>query len=465
MTTTSTQIAANQKIVTALYISMFDRAPERAGLDYWSGRLNAGERTQAIAESMFSVSSVRVLYPTGMSHEAIITKLYQNTLGREPDAGGLAYWKAELDGGKSVGSVFLEIATAVMNYSGTAVAGIGSTALLNAKIELSLNYAALMGGNDVTASANVYTQLKSTTATSNGTIASDTIVLATGDYAVNGGGGNDTITVGAGNSVVTTGDGDDTITTSAGNSFVNAGNGDNTVTTGAGVNAVVSGSGKDVITTNAGPDTIKSGAGPDNITSGAGEDIIVGGPGADLITAGIGRDAIVLSAAGDSAIGAADSVNAFGVLGLPVSAPEMQMMRDAASFQAVATAKGGVDADLLRFSSAATLGGVQETLGANIDASYTGKSLTIKESASGILTIIGSDAALVDTLAKWTFVADAMAAATGNVVAFELAGSTYVFQQGGATDDMVQLSGLAGVTGIALIGQATAGIAGNIAVM
>ena len=43
-----------QEAITALYVGYFDRAPDPAGLEYWSGRLNAGMSLAEIALS-FSV--------------------------------------------------------------------------------------------------------------------------------------------------------------------------------------------------------------------------------------------------------------------------------------------------------------------------------------------------------------------------------------------------------------------------
>jgi len=467
MTTTLTdaQIQATHTVVSSLYVAMFNRAPERDGLAYWSSEINNGTSAAVVAQNVFNVSGARVMYPSGTSNSQIISTLYQNALGRPADAAGLVYWKARLDSGVSVGQVFNDFATAVLNFSGTDPIGLSSQALFSSKVALSTNYAALMGGNDVNAAASVYNVVTSTDNTTNGSIADDTYTLASGNHAVNGGGGNDTITTSVGNSAITTLVGNDTITTGAGNSYVNGGNGNNTITAGVGSNTIFSGSGLDTITTSAGNDTIQSGAGVDTITAAAGNDVIVAGGGADQISGGPGRDVFMLASSADSIFGAVDMISDFGKVTVAVTPLENAPMTDIVAFQASATGKGGVDADLLKFAVKATLGGAQNAAASAIDPAYVGMQINISESNNGRLTLSGVDAANVGTLAKWTAVANYMAATDGNVVEFEFGGNTYVFQQGGATDALVQLSSVGGITGIVLVGSNTAASAGDIFVV
>ena len=464
-TLTDAQFQATNTLVSSLYVSMFDRAPERDGLAYWSNQINSGTSAAVVAQNMFNVAGARTMYPLTASNSQIVSTLYQNALGRAADAAGLAYWTAQLDSGVSKGQVFNDFSAAVLGYTGTDPTGLSSQALFSAKVALSLNYAVLLGGNDVTAAASVYSIVKSTASTTNGSIADDTYTLASGNFAVNGGGGNDTITTSVGNSVVTTLSGNDTITTGAGNSYINAGNGNNTITAGVGSNSVFSGSGLDTITTGAGNDTIQSGAGADTITAGAGNDVIVGGGGADLISGGPGRDVFMLVSTSDSPVGGVDMISDFGKVTIAVTPVENSPMVDIASFQSSSTGKGGVDADLLKFATKATLGGTQFAVGSSIDSAYSGMQINISESSNGRLTISGTDAATVGTLVKWTAVADYMAATIGDVVEFEFGGNTYVFQQGGAIDALVQLSSVGGITGITLIGTTTAASAGDIFVL
>lgn len=87
-----------------LYVSYFDRAADAAGADFWGdiylARLNAGKNdAQIIAElaAEFAKSpEFNTTYPSTMSAEAFVDKIYSNVLGRAADADGKKYWVAQL---------------------------------------------------------------------------------------------------------------------------------------------------------------------------------------------------------------------------------------------------------------------------------------------------------------------------------------------------------------------------------
>lgn len=216
----------------------------------------------------------------------------------------------------------------------------------------------------------------------------------------------------------------------------------------------------------------------DKITGGAKADSITGAAGADDMTGNGGRDAFLFAASGDSGTNAAtvDQITDFGLVTAAATAAEVTAMNNIANFQATATAKGGAEADLLSFTTTATLGAaaaatdVVVTLEAlEAGDQFAGKTITVAESAKGLLTLGGADAAMVDTLAEWVAIANQAAGTAGNVVQFAFGGNTYVFQQvtptGTADDTLIELTGVTGATGITLIGSAVAAEAGNIFVI
>ncbi|HWB10980.1 MAG TPA: Calx-beta domain-containing protein [Pirellulales bacterium] len=80
--------------VQEAYRDLFDRQAERQGLGYWVGLLNEGETRQQVAYQIVKIASFEEF-----QHDTV-TALYEQYLGRAPDAGGLAYWSAYLyDGG------------------------------------------------------------------------------------------------------------------------------------------------------------------------------------------------------------------------------------------------------------------------------------------------------------------------------------------------------------------------------
>lgn len=100
--------------ITSLYVGYFGRAPEPAGLNYWVGRLADGFSLAEIAESFSVQAESTTKYPFLANQEiaspqAFITQVYMNLFNRVPDAAGLAYWTAELANGADVGDFILDV--------------------------------------------------------------------------------------------------------------------------------------------------------------------------------------------------------------------------------------------------------------------------------------------------------------------------------------------------------------------
>lgn len=211
----------------------------------------------------------------------------------------------------------------------------------------------------------------------------------------------------------------------------------------------------------------------EKITGGAKADIINGGAGADDMTGNGGRDSFSF-AVGDSGATAAtvDQISDFGKVTVAATAAEVGAMNTVAAFQAAATAKGGDNADVLDITSGGALAiasaqsafttGVLAALEAidGTSTEFTGKEINANI-AKGVLTIGGADKAMVDTLAEFLAVAALAAETVGETVAFELSGNTYVYTNE-ATDLLVELTGVTGVTGVVLAGGAVAASVGDI---
>ncbi len=211
------------------------------------------------------------------------------------------------------------------------------------------------------------------------------------------------------------------------------------------------------ITGGAGNDTLTGAAAKDTINGGAGADVVAGGLGVDTITVGEGRDIVVVnSTAGtstDSGTAAFDSVTGFKVSEVISTAVDLSTN---ALFQA-ATA-GGVNASLLNLdidAAAADQAITIEPTATSLAGQAVG--VTYSVSARGILTLGGTGASAVDTLAEWLTEASAVAATLGDILAFEFGGDTYVFADNGTTgqDVLVKLVGVTGATGLVEVSAAT----------
>ena len=88
MATTSAQIQQ-------LYVAYLGRAADKAGLDYWSAQLNATNATLTLDDLRTNFTTQQAEYTdayAGLSRSDAVIKIYNNLFGRAPDAAGLTYW-------------------------------------------------------------------------------------------------------------------------------------------------------------------------------------------------------------------------------------------------------------------------------------------------------------------------------------------------------------------------------------
>lgn len=91
--------------VARLYWASYDRAPDYEGLLFWNSILRNGAGLSDIA-TIFSYSpEFAARYGANTSNDDFVGVLYQNALGRAPDAAGAKYWSGVLGGGASRGQV------------------------------------------------------------------------------------------------------------------------------------------------------------------------------------------------------------------------------------------------------------------------------------------------------------------------------------------------------------------------
>lgn len=82
-----------------LYQAAFDRTPDRAGLGYWIGRMDDGASLIDVAGAFAGSAEWTTLYGAAPANAALLTKVYQNILGRAPDQGGYDFWLGHLNSG------------------------------------------------------------------------------------------------------------------------------------------------------------------------------------------------------------------------------------------------------------------------------------------------------------------------------------------------------------------------------
>lgn len=101
--------------IQKLYIAYYGRAADAAGQNYWANEMdNAGGSLNGIIDAFATAPEAQALYGSGTTVNERITVLYQNILGRAPEADGLDYWAGEVAAGRlSLGNAALSILNGV----------------------------------------------------------------------------------------------------------------------------------------------------------------------------------------------------------------------------------------------------------------------------------------------------------------------------------------------------------------
>ncbi|NDW01325.1 DUF4214 domain-containing protein [Salipiger sp. PrR002] len=86
--------------VFRLYQATLDRAPDLGGLLGWSGRLAEGQAYLGVVNGFVQSAEFQNTYGT-LGHAGFVAQLYRNVLDREGDAAGLENWTGRLEGGMS----------------------------------------------------------------------------------------------------------------------------------------------------------------------------------------------------------------------------------------------------------------------------------------------------------------------------------------------------------------------------
>ncbi|SHH59305.1 DUF4214 domain-containing protein [Marivita hallyeonensis] len=91
--------SASLEALIELYIAYFNRAPDSIGLNFWATAYANGATLKELAALFTDQDETRDTYPDSISAFDFATSVYDNVLGRTPDASGIAFWVEALDSG------------------------------------------------------------------------------------------------------------------------------------------------------------------------------------------------------------------------------------------------------------------------------------------------------------------------------------------------------------------------------
>ncbi|PRY72472.1 DUF4214 domain-containing protein [Marivita geojedonensis] len=90
-----------------LYIAYFNRAPDAVGLNFWGTAYAKGTSLEQMATLFVGQPETQATYPEGTSTEDFAEAVYNNVLGRTPDASGFNFWVNALESGAVTRDVFI----------------------------------------------------------------------------------------------------------------------------------------------------------------------------------------------------------------------------------------------------------------------------------------------------------------------------------------------------------------------
>lgn len=103
-----------------LYQAVFDRVPDKEGLGFWIGQLDAENVTLEEAAAFFIASEeFAATYgtPDTVSDEDYLTLLYANVLDRKPDEAGFDFWSAQQEKGITRSDMLVHFSESVENVA------------------------------------------------------------------------------------------------------------------------------------------------------------------------------------------------------------------------------------------------------------------------------------------------------------------------------------------------------------
>lgn len=108
--------------IQRLYIAYFNRPADTVGLAYWTTQANLNGGSTAGIANAFSASTEYKTKYNGLSTSTLVNTIYLNLFGRGAEPAGLQYWGSRLDGGTfNVGNIVIAILSGAQNADAVAV--------------------------------------------------------------------------------------------------------------------------------------------------------------------------------------------------------------------------------------------------------------------------------------------------------------------------------------------------------
>lgn len=111
-----------------LYLGFFGRAPDTAGLAFWSSEIDRGTTPVEVALGFAKSAEFSAMYgPLSASKQ--IDLAYRNILERAPDPDGARFWTSKLESGTPIGEIIWQLVNAAFTQNGS-----GDALLIQSKV-------------------------------------------------------------------------------------------------------------------------------------------------------------------------------------------------------------------------------------------------------------------------------------------------------------------------------------------
>jgi len=131
-TTASDEEYANQ--VQEMYIAYYSRPGDPAGVDYWVGQLNKSNGDLTSIINQFGNSAEYNNRFQSQSNDELVNNIFVNLFGRNADPAGLAFYSGRLESGA------LTLASIALNISNGVIAGTDDASIVENKISVASAY-------------------------------------------------------------------------------------------------------------------------------------------------------------------------------------------------------------------------------------------------------------------------------------------------------------------------------------
>ncbi|WP_313169307.1 DUF4214 domain-containing protein [Massilia oculi] len=140
--------------IQELYVAYFNRPADVAGMEYWKDALDANPDALNELSRSFSMSDEYRDTYAGMDNRAVVSEVYMNLFGREAESAGVDYWANLLDNKMiTIDNVVTQIADGAEGQDEVAFMGkIAAATLFTERLDEPHEQAAYAGeGNDIAA--------------------------------------------------------------------------------------------------------------------------------------------------------------------------------------------------------------------------------------------------------------------------------------------------------------------------